>query len=286
MISSLTRRAVSVLEVLVVIAILVLLLALLLPVIQQLRLAAIDLKGKNQLRQMSLATHHFISAHDGALPFFMGSDRNSYPYSSPITDILPFAEHNTKYDIFSAILHQNTGEIFQHPADPSFLDGEVTGDSSFEANALVFISGANIQFCCPDGLSNTILWAEQYAKCGPAGFRSYETYPCHSYVLQGHVFYDTLRRHSFADRLCGDVYPLTTNGVSTPTHDGWAPLKEIFQVTPKIIDCYPGVPTAILPNGLSVAMADGSTRTLSPLIDVTTFWGLVTPAGAEVLADW
>jgi hypothetical protein len=34
------------------------------------------------------------------------------------------------------------------------------------------------------------------------------------------------------------------------------------------------------------ALADGSVRQLRPTIDPAVYWGAVTPAGGEVLADW
>jgi hypothetical protein len=40
------------------------------------------------------------------------------------------------------------------------------------------------------------------------------------------------------------------------------------------------------PGGMLVALADGSVRQLRPNIDPTVYWGAVTPAGGEVLADW
>lgn len=46
-----------------------------------------------------------------------------------------------------------------------------------------------------------------------------------------------------------------------------------------------GTPLGYLPDSVTADAANERTAR-SPLIDVATFWGLVTPAGAEVLADW
>jgi hypothetical protein len=184
------------------------------------------------------------------------------------------------------------GAIFQNPADPSFAElSQNNGDTSYVANALLFRKGMTLANCSPDGLSNTIGWTEQYAKCGGGGFQSNLAGPCTMTIIRvspffGKPFFDPFRRHSFADAECGDVYPRTVNGVTEPVRDFWPPLHRTFQVRPRPKDCYPGVPTASHPSGLAVALMDGSIRTLNPGITPNGFWALVTPAGGEVIGEW
>jgi hypothetical protein len=52
-------------------------------------------------------------------------------------------------------------------------------------------------------------------------------------------------------------------------------------------ECDWAIPQTPFPNGMSVALADGSVRTISPRVSPETFWAAVTPAGGEVLGnDW
>jgi hypothetical protein len=85
------------------------------------------------------------------------------------------------------------------------------------------------------------------------------------------------RRATFADKACGDLYP-------DPRRP--SPAKT-FQVAPAISKCDWRIAQTPHPSGMLVAMADGSSRTLSPTIAASTYWALVTPSGGEPLpSDW
>jgi len=94
------------------------------------------------------------------------------------------------------------------------------------------------------------------------------------------------RRHSFADNECGDMTPRTANGQSTPANIYGETEVLTFKVRPPASESYDRAPTAMSVAGLTVAMMDGSIRTVSPSVAVPTFWALVTPAGGEVVSDW
>jgi hypothetical protein len=49
--------------------------------------------------------------------------------------------------------------------------------------------------------------------------------------------------------------------------------------------CHHGSAQTPNPNGMTVAMADGSIRLLARSIAPSVYWGLVTPAGGEVFSD-
>ena len=84
-----------------------------------------------------------------------------------------------------------------------------------------------------------------------------------------------MRRATFADKSLDDVVP----GNPVP--------NETFQVMPSLADCNPRVAQTPHANGMLVALADGSVRTLAPGISPATYWGAVTPNGGEVLGnDW
>ena len=132
-----------------------------------------------------------------------------------------------------------------------------------------------------DGASNTIAFGEHYAECG----------------LNTQYYYAEFdgrhgsHRATFADggenvdqgANCGDDYPILRG--DPPTTTGLGVLT--FQVAPAFSQCYHGVPQTPHWSGMLAALGDGSVRTLSPGMSLTTFWSAVTPAGGEVLGnDW
>jgi type II secretory pathway pseudopilin PulG len=284
----LRRAAFSLLELLLVIAILALVIALLLPAVQKVRSVATKLQGQNQLRQLVIGTHHYASSNNDILPHFRDRDAPAEHDSNPMVMVLLYIGKYKEYAEDPNQWHTYVGAVFQNPADPSYHDARPgpPGDTSYVANALVFRKRAHIVLSCPDGTSNTVFWTEQYARCGAGAFRSNECQACLRYFVSGTAFYDPIRRHSFADAECGDVYPRTVNGITGPAFDNWPIPHPVFQVMPRPVDCLPSIPTATHPSGLAVGLMDGAVRTVSPSVSPSVFWALVTPNGGEVIADW
>jgi type II secretory pathway pseudopilin PulG len=311
------RTGLSLVELLVVTAIVVLLLGLLLPAVQKVREAAHRSTSGYNLKQIQLAAHNFASAHGDRLPAIDGVDSGPNPRQSVFVALLPFLEQGGAYQAAVADPQAAPGvQLFLDPADPTldlgpgyapsfsgpvppsigrrFLDLS-KGLSSYAANAQVFRAGSTLSGSIPDGCSQTIAFAGHYASgCN----RSYFKY------AQYHVG-DLGRRATFADggpfpkkgqvTYYLDYYPHTSGSppASRPvqgTISGlfFPPWEYTFQVapTPPREKCDPFVPQTPYPSGMLVALMDGSVRLLTRSTPQPVFWGAVTPAGGEILAEW
>ena len=101
-----SRRAFTLVELLVVIAIIGVLISLLLPAVQKVREAANRTICLNNLKQLSLACHHYAST-SSTLP--EGSVPGSWGYGTWQTLLLPFIEQETLARLYHG---RDTGEIY------------------------------------------------------------------------------------------------------------------------------------------------------------------------------
>jgi prepilin-type N-terminal cleavage/methylation domain-containing protein len=286
------RRGLTLIELIVVLTILAALIALLLPAVQEMRVAAARMKCHNQLRQISLGLHNWSAANGGRLPRADGR---------------PVGQHLTEDFLLLGLLRyvevpgvsSDPNWLFRRvpllicPLDPSpaafkYPERQNAPVSSYAGNAQVFQGTPYLDRSIPDGLSNTIFFAEHYAMgCG----YSYAEFQWSS--IRADI--EGIRRATFADagpidlveKSPDDVYPVAEVGVpgrTVASRRGWT-----FQVAPPLpheVNCFPQIPQTGHPTGMPVALGDGSVRVLTKSIDEAVFWGAVTPAGGEVLADW
>lgn len=156
-----TRKAATIIEILVVLSTMLILIGLLLGAIQKVRSTATSLRLKNQTRQLSLAVLT-VESDQGRLPAHF----NLKTGVSLITFMLPKLDYpvNTPYSVVPIT-------AFISSADPSYqfyptrLDN-MPGNSSFAFNQLIFeLDNSMTQIV--DGRTNTFMLSERYARCGP-----------------------------------------------------------------------------------------------------------------------
>jgi type II secretory pathway pseudopilin PulG len=295
-------------EVLVVVGVLALLVGLLLPAVQRVRHAAARAVSINHQKQIALAIHGFAATHKGDLPTIDGRPKRQFIpdlnmwgntlHERVFINILPHL--GVPYDFRQQLPHYVNEYI--NPSDPSrrptpdVPSGIGFQGQCYPANAQVFVGWPNLNRTIPDGLAHTVILAEHYHICRPAQYFAYGMDTANAR--------NGPRRATFADggpllsgANQGDVFPVTDPATRTtrPSRPG-----ATFQAVPRVWEyevsgqprppqageCDPSLPQTPFAAGLLVALADGSVRTVRPGVSPEVFWGAVTPAGGEVLADW
>jgi prepilin-type N-terminal cleavage/methylation domain-containing protein len=272
---SVSRRGLTLLELLVVVAILAVLIGLLLPAVQRAREAAARISSTNNLKQIGLASQNFAALNAGHMPNVGGFNAATWTTGlSLYATLLPYLDQS---QIEAHILSGAAGGKWHSkyvvptlisPADPTARPGQ--GVSSYPANAQVFRGRPNLNHI-PDGTSQTVLFAERYG------------YGCGNTVFYWGANSETGRRirrraPTFADPELGDVVPVTTD---PPPASHGSVRGLTFQVKPRLSDCDRRL--AQTPHsGMLVGMGDGSVRTLEGGISERVYWALVTPGKGEI----
>src|SRR5260370_15433515 len=192
------RRGFTLIELLVVIAIIAILIGLLLPAVQKVREAANRIKCDNNLKQLGLAAHNYHDVHQQFPPGIGYYPPASGAFGIYFFHLLPYVEQDNLYMIAQGSVpfpppdgptmvyypgnnnvYSKRVAVFLCTSDPSVgSDGVVTvngvpfGASCYAPNALISgqsnppgPQGKTRIGDITDGLSNTILHAEKYARC-------------------------------------------------------------------------------------------------------------------------
>lgn len=269
------RHGFTLLELLVVIAIIAVLIGLLLPAIQAARENAIRTSSQNKLKQIILAAHQFAANHQGRLPSIEEGPRGSPRSPLLFAALLPWLDQSVFAQMVSLEADTPPLVLYLSPADPTAEIALTKTDypASYAANGQVFKKTPHLPVTIPDGLSQTIAFAEHYAKCDETIFHALSGWP-------GDIF----NRPTFADSFASER-PVTTG--SPPRSDSHLSWGHTFQTAPPVDRCNAFLAQTPHRSGMLAALCDGSVRILARSMSRPTYWGAVTPAGGEILdSDW
>jgi prepilin-type N-terminal cleavage/methylation domain-containing protein len=314
-------KAFTLIELLVVIAIIAILIGLLVPAVQKVRDAADRTTCANNLKQIVLAVHSYHDVYkkvppaEGLAGIHDMAVTPGAPYSnyygtyhaiagtsgSLFYYILPYIEQKNIYMASNGLSH-NVGAklvpIYLCPSDPSVVNANVYGgcgvmqsntiqrngfaSCNYAANVMVFEprGPGNLQTAMADGTSNTAVFAERYRNCSPdANNGGGCTLPAWAW--------DTMLNGG--DPWSSPTFGAQTDGISQMNAGGadYSSGTVPFQAGPSAQVCNWYVTQGGHTGGMQVGMGDGSVRSVTDGVSVTTWRLACTPSDGQPLPnDW
>jgi hypothetical protein len=253
------RFAVTLFQLLIVLALLAFLLGLLLPAVARLRGVASRTQSMNNLKQLCLSLHNCQDTYREMPPIVGTFPGKAASFGTIHFYLLPFLEQDNLYRNAQGYVWKNDTQavivpVFQSSSDksvaPNYRHEGWLATTNYAGNWMVFKKGgATIPGSFPDGTSNTMVFAERYQMC-----------------------------HGTP---CGWGYP----GLYY-----WAPVFGFFsygkfQHLPSQDECNPALTQSLDPAGITIGMADGSVRTVSSSVSPRTWWLVTDPADGEPIPN-
>jgi hypothetical protein len=191
-------------------------------------------------------------------------------------------ESNPKYQTWGACSYALNTQVFA-----KCYTGVVPNDKGYEYGSYMWKDDAinapdakaRLSSSFPDGTSNTILFAEKYARCRLDGFDPK--------YFDGGTLWAYWNAFTLPEPFFRNFFPGFMIDYFDPNGIGQFNSKFQIQPNPFLGNCNPNKASTGHSAVINVGLADGSVRTLSGSISTKTWWRASTPSDGFVLdSDW